>query len=177
MLRPSPRRIAGTLLVAAAVVLGAGPSPAVAYDWRGFKFLGTTCHNTSAGLIQARVRVRMFVYNKGYFSTYATNMRVRARLVHPGAGLDYTQSWSTVRFPYKNASPNELTSDAFHTADFTVNTEPMSPTQDWRLQIKLIWDRKAPLADSVEKFETTFYKTGCTGQVGPIAMAPPTGVG
>jgi hypothetical protein len=153
------RLVCSTAVIAIVGAIGAAPVRSA--DWRGYKFLGTTARCNPSGLVYAHVRVRMIVSNSGVGAHWASNMRVKARLVHPGSGFDFTSSWRTVRYPGKNANPDELLQDHHYAIDFAVNTDVYSADQDWRLQVKLIWDRKAPWHDVVEKFETNFREPEC----------------
>ena len=102
----------------------------------------------------AHVKVRMNVTNSdGYTTHWANNMRVKARLTSPGAALGSTQ-WRTTRFP----AVSEL-AGGYHTKIMAVNTDGVSPSQDWILETKLIWDRTFPIPDHVEHFKSKF--PGC----------------
>jgi hypothetical protein len=167
-------RIGLLLAVGLCAVIAVPSSPArvraaAGPDWTGFRFLGTTC-NIRNGLEFAHVRVRMIVHNTGAGTHWASNMRVQARLVSPSAGISPEQSWRTQRFP----AVSELLQDRTYWKNMAVNTDTVNPDADWKLEIKLIWDRKVPFPDVVKHFKTTFR--GCGG-VGPVAMTAPTGSG
>jgi hypothetical protein len=140
-------------------------------DWIGWKFLGTKCIDTPEGERYAHVRVRMIVHNGGAGPHWATNMRVKARLVPTGSGLNLPRSWRTTRFPVHS----DLLQDTSYAHDMAVNTDVMSPEADWRVQVKLIWDRKLPFHDVVKKFSFPFKTDKCTpGKThsGPIVGIP-----
>jgi hypothetical protein len=151
------------LIVLAAVCALSAPSAAspgvTSADWLGWKFLGTTCHTNSSGLIFARVKVRMLVNNSGIGSHWASNMRVRARLIPPGSGLNISRSWRTQRAP----TSGELLQDHRYFHNFAVDTDVMSPNADWRVQVKLIWDRKVPFHDVVKGYTFPFRTGNCAG--------------
>ena len=141
-------------------------------DWIGWKFQGTTCFDTPEGERYAHVKVRMIVHNGGAPGRHwATNMRLKARLIPPGSGLSYTRSWRTTRFPVHS----DLLQDTDYTHDLAVNTDVMSPETDWRVQVKLIWDRKAPWHDVVKEFAYSFNTASCKpGKVYKPPITSPT---
>jgi hypothetical protein len=136
-------------------------------DWIGWKFLGTKCVETSDGLVYAHIGVRMRVRNRGHFTHWATNMRVKARLIPPGSGLNLPRSWRTTRFPVHS----QLFQDYNYSHDMAVNTDVMSAAADWLVQVKLIWDRKSPLHDVVHEFKFPFNTAHCINGKTPISYA------
>ena len=140
-------------------------------DFVGWKFLGTKCVETDNGLLYAHVGVRMIVHNRGHFTHWATNMRVKARLIPPGSGLNLPRSWRTTRFP----THSQLLQDHNYSHDMAVNTDVMSPETDWLVQVKLIWDRTVPLHDVVHEFKFPFKTAHCIkGKTKtPVSLASP----
>jgi hypothetical protein len=160
------------LLLGAALVLpghSAASAPARASsDWIGWKFQGTNCIDTPEGERYAHVKVRMIVHNGGAPGRHwATNMRLTARLIPPNSGLNLQRSWRTTRFPVHS----DLLQDTSYTHDLAVNTDVMSPETDWLVQVKLIWDRKAPWHDVVKKFKFPFKTAHCRSGKAPISLA------
>jgi hypothetical protein len=136
-------------------------------DWIGWKFQGTKCVQTDNDLVYAHVGVRMIVRNRGHFRHWATSMRVKARLIPPGSGLNLPRSWRTTRYPVHS----QLFQDYNYSHDMAVNTDVMSPAGDWLVQVKLIWDRKAPLRDVVHEFKFPFNTANCINGKTPMTLA------
>ena len=141
----------------------------MADDWIRFQFLGTTCHLNPAGLEFAHIGARMTVFNHGWGSHWASNMRISARLVSPNNGLHIANSWHTTRYPVFS----ELLQDHSYVHDLWVNTDVESPADDWDVQLKLIWDRKFPWTDVVHQYQ--YHFSGCSSSDGSGTLT--TGVG
>jgi hypothetical protein len=158
--------LVASLLAGAALI---GSSSASASEWYGWRFLGTTCVNRS-GMEFAHLRVGMRVANEDVGSHYAANMRIKARLIHPGAGLTFDRGWRTQRYPVYS----ELLINKGYARVMSVNTDSVSPTQDWQLDIKLIWDRSAPWADVVKHYTVPFHGCADPGYNPTVASVRPT---
>jgi len=154
------RRLIGAALVTAALTgagaaaggVSASPVPERS-EWYGWDFTGTRClaRSTNQGeVVFARFGVNMFVHNGGPGNHWASNMRVRIRLVSPNAGLDLDSAWRTYRYP----AQGELEQDRNYNYPFReLDSNPLGAGRDWNVQVKLIWDRKVPFRDIVKKFE------------------------
>jgi hypothetical protein len=143
-------------LVAAAAPAGAGPARASSLAI-GFKWLGTTCVPAPGNTVRAQVRVRMIVHNRPTFKNWAQGMKVSVRLEPLGAGLNWTRSWGTQRADGLLWTKKEV-------RDFTVQSDNVKASADWRLHTKLVWDRPAPIRDVVKEFKSP-VALRCTGEV------------
>lgn len=109
----------------------AAPRLITSYNW-----LSTSCVVAPSSTVRAKVIVRMKVVNYDGFSDWASYMKVRARLIPTGAGLNYTRPWKEVKTPY-------LTQNKTHSYTMRVLTDNVSAFKDWQVQLKLIWTRPA----------------------------------
>jgi hypothetical protein len=100
----------------------------------------------------------MWVHNRGIGSGWVTNFRLKARLVKAkGAGLNIQRGWKTHRFPVSSG----LNQDTNYARPMAVNTDVMSTEEEWKVQVKQVWDRKAPWHDLVREFYLTFNTSHC----------------
>ena len=122
-----------------------------------YHVVSVVCQQTRTGLVRAVVKVRMRVVNYDNFTDWAQHMKLSARLVATGPGLSLQRNWKTQTTGY-------LTQNKTHTAVMNVATEPMSPRADWRAQLKMVWDRPAPISDVVKEKKVPF---GCETNAQP----------
>ena len=179
----SPRRraarsavglVAGVAAACAAVATGT-PSPAAAADppdlIRAHKVVDVRCVPAPQNTVRARVKVRMTVVNyEGFGGDWADHMEAKARLVPTTVGLNFLRSWRSVK-------SNELLINRRHVRDFTVVTDSVSGTREWKVQIKLIWHRKSP-TPNIAKTITRRFSGDCAVVTGgmnlPAAPALPS---
>ena len=131
----------------AVMVTGAEPAQAASPDV-GFTWQGYTCVPRAESTFSVRFRVRMIVTNpnESWKSSYVQGMKVRVRLVPTSSGLSYSRKW-------KEQRADGLVMGKREVRDFTVLTDNVKSTAEWRLQIKLVWDRIAPTPDYVMEFK------------------------
>ena len=146
----------------AVTVTGAEPAQAASPDV-GYKQQGYTCVPRAQGTFSVRYRARMIVTNpdESWKSTYVQGMKVRVRLVPLNSGVS-GQNWSR---KWEEQRADGLTMGERHVRDFTVLTDNVNPDIEWKLQIKLVWDRIAPRRDYVMEFKPTQAVT-CNSRFG-----------
>lgn len=170
------RRILLIGSLAAIALAGAIPATAGAWSagWYGRGAVQAACIRTPQDLVYAHVTTTMWVHNTGISSHWVTNMRLQARLISPNAGLQLQRSWRTKRYP----AQSELLQDHNYSFGMAVNTDVVKPDADWLVEVKLIWDRKVPLHDIVQKirhfeFDTSDCRDGAAPRSG---NGPPIGI-
>ena len=99
----------------------------------------------------------MWVHNRGTGGGWVTNFRLKARLIPTTSGLNISRSWRTNRFPVHS----NLLQDYNYSHGMGVNTDVVDPEADWKVQVKQVWDRKAPWKDIVREFFLTFDTSHC----------------
>ncbi len=143
---------AGLAAVAAAPAQAKAPNLIAHYNVQSVK-----CVPAAGGTVRAQVRVRMTVVNyhglRGL--DWAKHMVMKARLIPTTSGLNITRPWRQWKTPY-------LTQDKRHAYDIMVTTDNVSPTADWKVQIKMVWDRGAPVPDVVKE-TTRRFNGSCQG--------------
>jgi len=153
--------LVGTIAVGLSCLLlpyGAGASPMSAAETpnlvTAYRVLSWACQGTPSGQVRARVTVRMKVVNYDHLRDWAQRMKVKARLVPSDSpGLSYHRDWREV-------VSGLLIQNRTHTRDMTVVTAPASPNAAWNVQIKLVWDRVAPIPDVVKQVTKPFICAG-----------------
>jgi hypothetical protein len=133
--------LAGTAVAAPTGSAGEAPRLIKAHKW-----LSTECitQQTASGrvLVRAKVTVRMTVVNyRVYNGTSAQRMKLRARIVS-GTGINIHRDW-------KEAHSGSLVQGRRYAETLSVTTDNFSPTADKKVQIRMIWDRPAPLRNVV----------------------------
>jgi hypothetical protein len=151
-------------LLAVTVVILAGAKQAQSasdsewgYSWGETR---AKCIKVTAGeyeLVFAHVTARMSVRNRGHGAHWVTNFRLKARLIPTTSGLNYTRSWKTNRFPVYS----DLLQDYDYSRAMAVNTDTVNPEAEWVVQVKQVWDRKAPWSDIVRQFSLPFDTSHC----------------
>jgi hypothetical protein len=160
--------IATALMVVGSSTAGAAVSGPFHYGWGETR---VSCI-TANGEEYAHVTSSMWVHNRGIGSGWVTNFRLKARLVKAeGAGINLGRSWRTHRFPVRS----DLNQDSDYFSPMAVNTDVMSIHEEWKVQVKQVWDRKAPWHDLVREFFLTFNTSHCKpGRTHtPIGQTPP----
>ncbi|MDX6601949.1 MAG: hypothetical protein QOF13_1151 [Solirubrobacterales bacterium] len=156
----SLKRLPSVVCVAAIalVSLGAGTASADDEFHYGWGETRTQCIKVeSTGLVYAHVTTSMWVHNRGIGSGWVTNFRLKARLIPTTSGLNISRNWRTSRFPVKSG----LNQDSEYSHGMAVNTDVVKPEAEWKVQVKQIWDRKAPWKDIVREFFLTFDASHC----------------
>ncbi len=127
----------------------------------------------SGNNVRAKVSLWMRVVNyhgvlKG---DWADHLEAKARLEPVnGAGFSLQRNWKSWKTPY-------LTQDKTHTYNMQIPTEPMRPDASWKVHVKLIWHRPAPLSNvTVDRYFQ--FSTSCATSIGgrslPAAPALPS---
>ena len=151
-------------------VVGAGASPvsaspvAKAPDLIAhYKIRGVRCVPAPQGTVRAKVVVRMSVVNyDGFGGDWAQRMRLEARLVPTSAGHNVFRVWSE----YES---DDLLVNKRHSLNMWVVTDNVSSAADWKLQVRMIWDR--PAGKDVVKSQTLKF----SGECGGLYSAPQDG--
>jgi hypothetical protein len=161
---------AASLLAAAFLILAcAGParssSDGWGYSWGRTKVVCITVVAHEHELVYGHVTSSMSVHNRGHFSHWVSNFRLKARLVATTAGLDYHHGWRTTRFPVHSQLLQDHDYDHYPMA---VNTDTQAADLDWNVQIKQVWDRGIPLKDIVRQFEVPFDTSNCRAGKLPV---------
>ena len=155
------------LIVALAAIpaLAAGQASAAA-PARSWSRLNVRCIEQSNGLVYAHVTTTLSVTNKGIGAGWVTNLRLKARLIE-GTGLSIQRSWRTNRFPVHS----DLLQDHHYQHALAVNTDNVNPdAAEWTVQVKEIWDRKAPWSDIVREIQVPFDTSNCQPGAAPITL-------
>ena len=94
-------------------------------------------------------------------------MKVKARLIPTSSALNISRDWRTTRFPVHS----ELLQDYDYSHNMAVNSDVVNPDGDWLVQVKLIWDRRAPLRDVVHEYKFPFNTAQCINGKTPLSLA------
>ena len=155
-MRNVTRLLAGMLIALATMV-----APATAgTDHYWYHAKGTRCvavkNPGGFSLIAARTTFVMHVdydpqwqkvtHNGPHFGVQS--FRLEARLVHPGHRLNPQSPWHKV-------AQNLTVLNGPQTSKLTVQTDSYDAEQDWRVEVKLVWDRTS-LRDWVRKLSFPF---------------------
>jgi hypothetical protein len=114
-----------------------------------YNVLSVQCEPAAGGTVRARVTVRMRVVNYDNVKDWAQRMKVKGRLIPTTAGLSYTRPWAEKQSDY-------LTQNRTHTQRLTIVTDNVTPRASWNAQLKLFWDRPAPIPDVVKETSKSF---------------------
>lgn len=127
------------------------------------------CVPGPANTVRARVGGWMRVVNDDGIGEWADHMEAKARLEPTSTGLSYTRRWTSYKTP-------RLTQNHRHTKGFVLLTDNVSGTAEWRVHVKLIWHRPAPIRNITKHFYYAF-NGGCatTTGGGGGALPPPGG--
>jgi hypothetical protein len=168
-------RLLISLSFAVALLLSSLATSQAHASWRGWGETKAQCISVEAGgydLVYAHVSSSMWVSNHGAGGEWVTNFRLKARLVPTTSGLNWSRSWKTHRFPVHS----DLFQDHYYNSPMVVNTDTVDPEADWKVQVKQVWDRRAPWSDLVHEFFITFDTGHCRkgkipkGGGGPIVF-------
>jgi hypothetical protein len=161
---PTVRRAAAAALTLAALGGAALPATAGAADpprlIKAHRITSVTCVPGPANTVRAEVRVFMSVVNYHGLGDWADHMEVKARLESTAPGLNIHSSWKKQKTPY-------LTQDKRHAYNMRVRTDNKGGTASWRLHVKLIWHRPAPIRNVTKDVYLRF-----DGSCAPVTSAP-----
>ena len=127
---------------------------------KAHRVTSVTCVPGAANTVRADVRVFMSVVNYSGIGDWADHMEAKARLESTEPGLNIHSNWKKWKTPY-------LIQDTRHAYNMRLVTDNKSGTASWRLHVKFIWHRPAPIANVTE--DVLFGFSG--------ACAPQTGRG
>ncbi|HVO54693.1 MAG TPA: hypothetical protein VMT37_09790 [Solirubrobacterales bacterium] len=156
--------VLGLALATVALLLLPAPSRTKAADgwgyWWGRVHAECVTFTTSSEeeRVYAHVSTTMSVHNRGHFKHWVTNFRLKVRLVATTEGLDINNNWRTKRWPVHGELNQDYDYDHFPMVE---NTWAQDAESEWDLQARLIWDRRAPLADIVHEVEVPFDTSKC----------------
>jgi hypothetical protein len=122
------------------------------------------CVPSAANTVRADVRVFMSVVNYHGWADWADHMEAKARLESTEPGLNLHSSWKKWKTPY-------LVQDTRHAYNIRLVTDNKSGTADWRLHVKLVWHRPAPIAN-VTKDVYVGFDESCAPQTGGGGAIP-----
>ncbi len=164
---------AATLIALAALTGAAAALPAAGAAKaprlvKAYRVTSVACVPSAANTVRADVRVFMSVVNSSGIGDWADHMEARARLESTKPGLNIHSNWRKWKTPY-------LTQDKRHAYNIRLITDNKSGTADWRLHVKLIWHRPAPIRN-VTKDVYRGFDESCAPQTGgggiPLPAAP-----
>ncbi len=101
----------------------------------GWKYLGAECIPAARQTFRMRVRVRMIAANGDtslFGRSWASGMRAGVRFEATTPGTNPSRQWVW-------ASQGGLLPNRRYVRDFTIVTDNVSATQDWRLHIRYVW--------------------------------------
>ena len=170
---PTVRRAAAAALSLAAVGAAALPATVGAADpprlIKAHRVNSVACVPAAGNTVRAEVRLWMSVVNYHGWADWATHMEAKARLEATTTGIK-TGNWAKSKTPY-------LLQDKRHLYNFRLRTDNKSGTDEWRVHLKLIWHRPAPVPN-VTKDVYLPFNPSCAPQTGaielPAAPALPT---
>ena len=113
--------------------------------------------------VRAHVKLWMRVVNydgvlKG---DWADHMEAKIRLESTTPGLQYTRVWKHSKSPY-------LTTNRTHKYNWGLTSDNLSDRADWRVHVKLIWHRPAPISNVTKDFYLPF-NASCAGGITTIS--------
>ncbi len=170
---PSARRSAWSVLALALLAGAAIATPGHADAKKPPRLItahhiqSVTCVPGPANTVRAKVRIRMVVVNDDGVGEWASNMEAKARLEATTAGISPHGNWKRQRTP-------TLVQNRRHSYDMVVTTDNKGGSSDWRLHVKLIWDRPFPVANVTKELRLAF-DAACapqTGSGGIVAASP-----
>jgi hypothetical protein len=171
---PKGRRATHATLAVAALAAATALLPAAATAKKPPRLItahavqSVTCVPAAANTVRADVRVRMTVVNYHGWADWADHMEMKARLESTGAGTNIHSNWKKQKTRY-------LTQDRRHAYNMRVVTDNKSGTAGWRVHVKLIWHRPAPIPNVTKDLYLPFNASCApqTGDPGGIVGASP----
>ena len=174
----SARRAVSAVLALAALggAAAALPGGAGAADpprlIKAYRVNSIACVPGAANTVRAEVKLWMSVVNYDGWADWADHMEAKARLEATTAGISPHGNWVKWKTPY-------LLQNKRHLYNIRLRTDNKSGTAAWRLHVKLIWHRPAPIAN-VTKDVYLAFDSSCApvtggGTIGlPAAPAVPS---
>jgi hypothetical protein len=144
----------------ALAAIGLAPCAALAADpptlIRSNSTPSVTCVAGPANTVRARVGVQMTVVNYDHLRDWADHMEARVRLEPTTAGLNFTRSWSAWKTPY-------LVQNKRHRYLIVRTSDNVSGLRAWKVHLKLIWHRPAPVPNISKDLYLKFNGSCATG--------------
>jgi hypothetical protein len=136
---------------------------------KSFNITGVQCVPGPANTVRARVRLWMRVVNYGPGRDWADRMEAKVRLESTEPGYSPHGNWAKWKTP-------RLLQDTKHFYRWDLLTDNKSGTAEWKLHVKLIWHRPAPIPNVTKDVYTTFNGNcaTATGALPPPASALPS---
>lgn len=125
------------------------------------------CVRSGESEVRARVTANMWVHNRGWNTGWVNSFRMSARLIPTTAGINIDRGWKKNRFPVFS----DLLQGRDYSHNMVVLTNPESRYEDWVVQVKQTWTRKA-LPDLHREFRVAFGsgESRCPTGEAPIAL-------
>ncbi len=123
-----------------------------------------SCVPGPADTVRAQVRMRMTVVNYSGIGDWADHMEMKARLESTAPGINIHSNWKKQKTPY-------LVQDKRHAYDMRVVTDNKGGTASWRVHVKLIWHRPAPIRNVTKDLYLPF-DASCAPQTGVVSASP-----
>jgi hypothetical protein len=117
-----------------------------------------TCVPGPANTVRAQVRMRMTVVNYSGIGDWADHMEMKARLESTAPGIDIHSNWKKQKTPY-------LIQDKRHAYNMRVVTDNKGGSASWRVHVKLVWHRPAPIRNVTKDLYLPF-DASCAPQTG-----------
>ena len=166
------------LALAACAVVGGGLAPQQALAKKAPRLIhnnsgvGVACVAGPANTVRAKIAVRMTVVNYSGIGDWADHMEAKVRLEPTTSGLNYFRSWRSVKTPY-------LIQNKRHSYMMRALSDNVSAAADWKVHVKLIWHRPAPIRNITRNIYL-WFNASCApvGDPGipnrPVPSAPGT---
>jgi hypothetical protein len=115
------------------------------------------CMRGARGTVRAQVKgwMRVVNYDGVLKGDWADHMEAKIRLESTTPGWQYTRVW-------KHSTTAYLTQNRTHTYNWDLTSDNLSDRADWRVHVKLIWHRPAPITN-VTKDVYLPFNASCSG--------------
>ncbi|HET6689294.1 MAG TPA: hypothetical protein VFG74_00370 [Miltoncostaeaceae bacterium] len=117
-----------------------------------------SCVPGAANTVRAAVAMRMTVVNYSGIGDWADHMEMKARLESTAPGINIHSNWKKQKTPY-------LIQDKRHAYNMRVVTDNKGGSAGWRVHVKLIWHRPAPIRNVTKDLYLPF-NASCAPQTG-----------
>jgi hypothetical protein len=126
-----------------------------------------SCVPGAANTVRAAVAMRMTVVNYDGFGDWADHMEMKVRLESTAPGINIHSNWKKWKTPY-------LTQNKRHAYNIRVVTDNKSGSASWRVRVKLIWHRPAPIPNVTRTLSLPFNASCApqTGGSGVVSASP-----
>ena len=121
------------------------------------------CIPGPSGTVRAQVKgwMRVVNYDGVLKGDWADHMEAKIRLEATTPGWQYTRVWKHSKTAY-------LTQNRTHTYNWDLTSDNLSERADWRVHVKLIWHRPAPIRN-VTKDVYLPFNASCAGGITSIS--------